>query len=168
MEQKAAIGKIVNTHGVRGGLKVQVLSDFPERVKLLKRVFIEKKGQATPYRVLEAKIHGRFWLLWLEGIADMEAAKEQVGALITIPLSERVQLPPDTYYLDQIIGLDVYTLEGDPLGRVKEIIQTGSNDVYVVEAPDRSEILIPALKAVVRKIDLEAGRMEVDLPEGLK
>ncbi|NLM51353.1 MAG: 16S rRNA processing protein RimM [Firmicutes bacterium] len=168
MEQKAAIGKIINTHGVRGGLKVQMLSDFPERVKLLERVFVEKKGQSKPYRVLEAKIHGRFWLLWLEGIADLDAAKEQVGALITIPLSERVKLPPDTYYLDQIMGLEVFTVSGEFLGQVKEIIQTGSNDVYVVAADDLPEILIPALKSVVKDIDLEAGRMEVDLPEGLR
>ena len=168
MEQTAAIGKIINTHGIRGGLKVQLLSDFPERVKLLKRVFIEKDGYSNPYRVLEAKIHGRFWLLRLEGIEDIDAAKQQVGALITIPLSERVKLPPDTYYLDQIMGLDVFTGDGEYLGQVKDIIQTGSNDVYVVAAGKEPEILIPALKAVVKTIDLEAGRMEVDLPEGLK
>ena len=93
-----------------------------------------------------------------------------MGSLLTVPLSERVKLPPDTYYLDQIIGLDVFTTAGECLGRVTEILQTGSNDVYVVRPTEKGQkdLLLPALKSVVKKVDLQAGRMEVDLPRGLR
>jgi len=170
VEQTAAIGKVVTTHGIKGALKVMPLSDFPERINALKHVFVEKGGRAVRYNVQDAFIHGRFWVVHLEGVDSPEAAAKLVGSLLTVPLSERVKLPPDTYYLDQIIGLDVYTTEGEYLGRVTEILQTGSNDVYVVrpEEKEQKELLLPALKSVVKNVDLQAGRMEVDLPRGLR
>ncbi|NLN06288.1 MAG: 16S rRNA processing protein RimM [Firmicutes bacterium] len=170
MEQTAAIGKVVTTFGVKGALKVMLLSDFPERIKMLKQVFVEKSGRAVRYNVQNAFIHGRFWVVHLEGVDSPEAAANLVGSLLTVPLSERVKLPPDTYYLDQIIGLDVFTTAGECLGRVTEILQTGSNDVYVVRPTEKGQkdLLLPALKSVVKKVDLQAGRMEVDLPRGLR
>ena len=168
MEQTAAIGKIINTHGVKGALKVQVLSDFPERVKELRRVFVEKDGKTSTYKVLEAFINGRFWVIRLEGINDIEAATPLFGSILAIPLSERVALPADAYYFDQIIDLAMYTVDGLYLGKITDVIQTGSNDVYVARnEQDGTEVLIPALKAIVKSIDLELGRVVVDPPEGL-
>lgn len=169
MEQTAAIGKVINTHGVKGGLKVQPLSDFPERVKKLTRVFVEKDNASTPYKVADGFVNGRFWVVHLEGVNDMSAARRLVGALLTIPLSERMTLRKDEFYLDQILGLAVYTADGALLGRVRDILQTGSNDVYVVRGDGEGarDVLIPALKAIVQNIDLDNGRLEVDLPEGL-
>jgi len=169
LEKRVAVGKIINTHGIRGGLKVEPLSDIPERFKLLRRVFLEKDGQEEVYHVREGFLKGRFWVLYLEEVSEVDRARRLVNSLITIPLSERPELPADNYYLDEIIGLDVVTKDGAFLGKVGEILQTGSNDVYVVQMPDRQseDILIPALKSVVKKIDREAGCMVVDLPEGL-
>ncbi|NLZ38123.1 MAG: 16S rRNA processing protein RimM [Firmicutes bacterium] len=167
MEPMATIGKVISTHGTKGALKVQPYSDFPERVKMLERVFLEINGIRKPYLVQDAFINGRFWVISLAGIEGIEAAQQLRGALILIPLSERLELPQDTYYWDQIIGLDVYTVSGQMLGIVQDILQTGSNDVYVVESQQGKEILIPALKDVVKKVDLENARMEVDLPDGL-
>lgn len=169
MEELAAIGKVINTHGVKGGLKLQPLSDFPERVKTIRRIFVEKDGKAIQYDVTDAFIHGRFWVVFLRGIETCEEGKPFVGSLISIPLSERMALPKDAYYLDQIIGLEVYTVSGEYLGLVQDVLQTGSNDVYVVkgEKGGGRETLIPALKAVVKSIDFDTGRMDVDPPEGL-
>jgi 16S rRNA processing protein RimM len=169
LEPLAAIGKVISTHGVKGGLKVHPLSDFPERVKKLQRVFVEKDNNATPYEVTDAFINGRYWVVFLLGVETWEGAKELAGSLLSIPLSERVSLPSDVYFLDQIIGLQVYTVEGEYLGRIQDVLQTGSNDVYVVkdDKEGKRESLIPALKTVVKKIDLEQGRVDVDPPEGL-
>lgn len=167
MEDRAAVGKVINTHGVRGGLKVQPLSDIPGRAGKLKRVYVEKEGRSAEHHVVEAFTHGRFWIIRLEKVRTMDEAEGLVGSLITIPLSERMELPGDTYYLDQIIGLDVYLTDGTYLGRVTDVLQTGSNDVYVVKAENGREALIPALKSVIVGVDTTAGRMEVDPPEGL-
>ncbi|EEG77225.1 ribosome maturation factor RimM [Dethiobacter alkaliphilus] len=168
MEQSVAIGKVVTTHGVKGGMKVQPLSDNPERIKELIRVFVEKDGHSAARDVVEAFVHGRAWVIRLEGIDSCDAARELVGAMLTIPISERLPLPENSYYLDQIIGLDVYTVDGTYLGSIINVLETGSNDVYVVEnKADGRQVLIPALKAVVKSIDLDTGRMEVDPPEGL-
>lgn len=169
MEEFAAIGKIINTHGIKGGLKIQPLSDFPERVKKLRRVYLQRQGEAKAYDVADAFVHGRFWVMLLVGVDSCDRAEQLVGSLVSIPLSERVSLPNDVYYLDQIIGLEVYTVQGEYLGCVHDVLQTGSNDVYVVREPKEGgrEALIPALKTVVQKIDIEQGRMDVDPPEGL-
>lgn len=168
MAELAAVGKVINTHGVKGGLKVLPLSDFPERLKALSRVFLEQGTNVTEHEVIDAFVHGRFWVVFLRGIDACDSAERLIGSLISIPLSERMPLPIDVYYLDQIIGLEVYTVNSVYLGRVREVLQTGSNDVYVVknEKVGKGEILIPALKSVVQ-IDLLLGRMVVDPPEGL-
>ncbi|HZK23935.1 MAG TPA: ribosome maturation factor RimM [Oscillospiraceae bacterium] len=163
----ATIGRVVNTHGVKGGLKILPLSDFLERVKSLKRVFMEHGERVSAYQVEDAFVHGRFWVVFLQDVEDMDSAERFKGALLKIPLTERVELPAGSYYLDQIIGLTVFTLAGLELGQVSDVLQTGSNDVYVVRQSEGPEILIPALKTVVKKIDLQHARLEVDLPEGL-
>lgn len=171
MTEMAVIGKIVKPYGVHGELKVRPYSDFPERVRSLTRVFLETGGTDKAYQVRDAFIHGRFWVLSLIGISTPEAAAQLKGVLVKIPLSERVPLPEGSYYLDELIGLKVYTVNGVLLGTVSEILQTGSNDVYVVDRAGSPEgtgqLLIPALKTVVVGIDPALKRMEVVLPEGL-
>ncbi|MDW7650459.1 MAG: ribosome maturation factor RimM, partial [Bacillota bacterium] len=118
--------------------------------------------------VAEAITHGRFWIVRLEGVQTYEEANALVGSLLAIPLSERVELPAGSFYHDQIIGLAVYTVGGVCLGRVREVLETGANDVYIVRDEENGrEVLIPALKTVVKAIDLEEGKMDVDPPEGL-
>jgi 16S rRNA processing protein RimM len=167
----AVIGKIVKAHGIRGELKVQPYSDFPERVGLLTRVYLDAGGADKAYQVLKASVHGRFWLISLEGVNNPEQAEQLSGTLVKIPLAERIPLPEGTYYLDELIGLDVYTVEGQLLGCLSEVLQTGSNDVYVVSSGEpgkgAKQILIPALRSVVVHLDPQQKRMEVALPEGL-
>lgn len=171
MTEMAVIGKIIKAHGVRGELKAYPYSDFPERVSSLSRVFLERGGTDRAYQVQHAFVHGRFWVFSLEGVTNPDEAELLRGALVKIPLAERVPLPEGAYYLDELIGLEVYTVEGRLLGRLSEVLQTGSNDVYVVDkgAPGKgsSQVLLPALKTVVVHIDTVRKRMEVALPEGL-
>lgn len=171
MEQMAAIGKVINTHGVQGGLKVQPFSDLPDRVNSLRRLFIQLKGRQMPYQVANAFVNGRFWVIYFKGVSTVEAAKELIGSLIEIPLSERETLPDNTFYIDEIIGLNVFTVNGDLLGQVKDVLQTGANDVYVVKRKEdgaqEADILIPAIKSVVLNIDVKNVRMDVELLDGL-
>jgi len=167
-EQLATIGKVIGTHGVKGGLKVLPYSDFPERVKELTRLFFEKNGHLIKMNVNDAFLHGRFWVISLEGVNNLEEADIFIGMMVQIPLDERHSLPADTYYFDEILGLDVYSIDGTYLGQLSEVLQTGSNDVYVVRLPgEKREVLIPALKKVVQTIDFQEKRMFVKLPEGL-
>lgn len=167
MEPMATIGKVISTHGTKGALKVQPFSDFPKRVKMLERVYLKKEADIEIYQVLDAFVNGKNWVITLAGIVDMEAALQLRGALLQIPLAERIALPQDTYYLDQIIGLTVYTVNGQELGKVQDVLQTGSNDVYVVQRTAEADILIPALKTVVKQVDLQHKRLVVNLPAGL-
>lgn len=171
MDQIATIGKVINTHGIRGGLKVMPFSDFPDRVKDLRRLFVSTKGQRTPYPVVDAFVNGRFWVVHLNGVSTVEAAGKLIGSLLEIPLSERVTLPENAFYLDEIIGLNVFTVDGEYLGTIKDVLQTGANDVYVIEREgnesQKTDILIPALKSVVLNIDIKNERMDVELPDGL-
>jgi len=169
--EMAVIGKIIRPHGVHGELKVRPYTDFPERVRSLTRVFLDSGGSDKEYRVLNAFILGRFWVISLEGVVNPDQAGLLRDALVKIPLAERMPLPEGSYYLDELIGLQVYTVEGQLLGHLVEVLQTGSNDVYVVRREDKGkrpeQVLVPALKTVVVHLDLARKRMEVALPEGL-
>ncbi|RJX24069.1 MAG: 16S rRNA processing protein RimM [Dethiobacter sp.] len=173
--QMTTVGKIVAPFGIRGEVKVYPYSDFLERCSLLKKVQLENEGTCLFKVVQKASIHKNMWILHFEDCHTREEAQKLTGSLVKILSSERVPLPPGSYYLDQIIGLEALTTAGEKLGSVGDIIKTGSNDVYVVyrdtgdgKAPGGGkEILVPALKSVVKEINLEKGYILLELPEGL-
>lgn len=162
------IGKILDAHGVRGWVRVLPLTDFPERFLSMNKVILLQNGRYTEYRLVAARRHKQFILLCFEGISDMNAAKALKGALLQVKKEHLVKLPGDSYYIFDLIGLSVYTTAFEYLGELKDILQTGANDVYVVENKGGRSILIPALRQVVKKIDLDAHRMVVELQEGLR
>ncbi|VBB05644.1 rimm protein [Lucifera butyrica] len=155
-----AIGKIVAPHGVRGDVRVIPLTDFPERFNGLKTVYLE---DGTSLSVQDARFHKQFVLLRFRGLDTMNAVEGLRGKLIQVQRKDAVLLPEGHYYQFEIIGLKVYTVAGDKLGTITDIIRTGSNDVYVVEQADKRPVLVPALKKVVKKIDIKAGQMMVEL-----
>ncbi|RMF30166.1 MAG: 16S rRNA processing protein RimM [Chloroflexi bacterium] len=160
-----AIGRIVRPWGVRGELKMAVLTEYPERLLHLRRVYVGP--YAVPYQVVSVRFHRKAAILRLVGCEDRETAETLRGQLVQVPLEEAVPLEEDEYYEHQILGLEVETPEGEWLGVVTEIITTGSNDVYVVQGPE-GELLLPALEDVVLEVDLERGRLLVVVPEGLR
>jgi len=162
------VGKISAAHGVRGWVRVLPLTDFPERFLEMDKVVLLQNGRYTEHRLAEAKQHKQFILLRFEGISEMNAAKALKGALLQVTKEQLVKLPGDSYYIFDLIGLSVSTAASEYLGELKDVLQTGANDVYVVEDEGGRSILIPALKQVVKKIDLDARRMVVELPEGLR
>jgi 16S rRNA processing protein RimM len=160
------VGQVVNTHGNKGEVKVLPLTDDASRFEELKTVFVEEERQVTPLSVATVRYHKGMVLLTFLEIADMDRAAALKGQFLKIPESELKPLPEGRYYIFQLVGLDVY--EGDLYyGRITEVLQPGSNDVYVVRDGANREILVPALKWVIRSVNLEINRMEVVLPPGL-
>jgi 16S rRNA processing protein RimM len=165
------IGKIVGVHGVKGNVKIysyaESLSAFkPGSLLLLKH----NKGWEKTYSIKWIKPHTRSILLSLKGINNRTQAEGLIGSELYIKKSSLPALEEGTYYWFDIIGLSVFTVAGEYIGRVESIMPTGSNDVFVVKDITKGhdkETLIPALESVVKSIDLKLKTMRVDLPEGL-
>ena len=157
-----AIGRVGAPWGVRGAVRVLPLTDRRGQLAAGRTVTV-----AGERRTIEsARWQKGLVYLRLSGIDDREAAAELGGRLLAIPESELEPLPDGQYYRFQLIGLSVVSREGEELGRVTEVLSTGANDVYVVHG-DRGELLLPATDEVVREIDLETGRMLIDVLPGL-
>ncbi len=163
-----AIGKIVSHHGLKGELKVLPYTDFPERIFSLQAVKLNDKDGVIVMNIDYSRFHGRHWLIKFEGINNREEASCLRGRDIFIGTYERYELPPDNYYHDDLIGLEVYSQERTFLGFIKEIIPAGGQDLLSVESDNRKKpILIPAAKEIVIDVLLEQKCVTVDLPEGL-
>ncbi len=162
------IGKIVGTHGVKGTCKIlsyaESLDVFEPGTALLVR---RSDGNENSYEIIRVKPHSRGALLTLKNVANREQANALVGTELYIGRARLPELDNGAYYWFDLIGMNVYTTEDRYIGRLDSIIETGANDVYVVKKDDR-EILIPALKSVVRVIDTEQKMMQVELPDGLE
>jgi len=156
------IGKIVAPHGVRGELRIIPLTDFPDRFSTQKTVLL---ADGSSLHVESARNHKNFVLLKFRGINTMDEANLMRGKLIHVDRSNLVPLPEGHYYQFEIIGLTVHTETGEYLGKVADILTTGSNDVYVVEQEGQKPVLVPALKEVVLNIDTKNGQMTVKLQE---
>ena len=162
----AAIGKVVALFGIRGELKVLLLTDIPNRFAGLGAVYA---GHDHTRRLIQSvrPYKGEMIVLKLEGIDDANTAESLRDQNLAIPVSELAQLPPDSYYQHDILGLMVITLDGQKLGSIVDIIVTGSNDVYVIKVPDGSQVLIPAIKDVIKQVDLIRRTMYIDPLPGL-
>ena len=169
MNEMFTVGRIVNTHGVKGEIKVIPTTEDPKRFKKLKSIFVEgRKGMIT-YEIEGVRYHKDFVLLKLKGINDMDAAELLKGSTLKIDRKDSLPLKKDEYYISDLFGLEVYTEEERYLGTLVDIIETGSNDVYVVNKEDREkDLLLPAIKQVIKGVDIENKKMTVHLLEGLE
>ncbi|MGB9826598.1 MAG: ribosome maturation factor RimM, partial [Desulfofundulus sp.] len=152
------IGKIVNTQGHRGEVRVVPLTDFPERFEQMEEVLVYHKGERKTYHIEKTRRHKGFVILKFREVPDMNTALTLKGAFLQVTPAQLVVLPEDTFYIFEIIDLEVYTPEGERLGKITDVLSTGANDVYVVQEGDKRPLLIPALKSVVRDIDLNQKR----------
>lgn len=165
MGKMLKVGKIINTHGIKGDLKVFPLTDYMERFEELGWVYIE--GSSKKFYIRNVKYMPTVVLLSFEGYEDIDLVKKFKDRYLLIDESQRRNLPEDTHYIADIIGLDVYTVEDEYVGKVKDIIQTGSNEVYIIEGKNNEEIMIPAIKEFILEICLKEGRITIDPIEGM-
>ena len=161
------IGEIIGTHGVKSTAKFRSYAESLAVFEPGRPVIVrERTGRETSREINWVKHHRRTPLLSLKGINDRNQAEELLGAEIFIPKAELPSPEDGSFYWFDLIGIAVYTIDGAYLGRIESIMETGSNDVYVVQ-DGKKEVLIPALESVVVQIDIQQKRMQVDLPEGL-
>ena len=159
------IGRIVKPHGVRGELRVEIITELPERFNWLETVYVGE-NPPQPVAVESVRFHKNFALIKLAGYDTRETAAELRAQLLQVPEEEGIPLEEGEYYLYQLVGLDVFTDEGERLGELVEVIETKANNVFIVDGP-RGEVLLPDTDEVVLDIDFENGRMEVHLMDGL-
>ena len=166
-----SIGKIIGAHGIKGVIKVFSYAESTTRFTSGMSLHLkDSHGSGFALKVNWAKPHSKTILLSLEGIRNRGQAEELIGAELFIEKAALEALEEGSYYWVDLMGLAVYSLEEDYLGELSSIVQTGSNDVYVVKRMDGTteiEVLVPALASVVKEIDLNKRLMRVDLPEGL-
>ena len=163
---RLSIGVIVGPQGIKGQLKMQLWTHFPERIPTLSEIFLD--DEAAPRRLEHAYLSGGLAILTVAGVDTREAAEELRGSIVRIPASEAAPLAEDEYFHFQLIGLPVFDEAGTPLGELAEILETGANDVYLVRDQQGRDLLLPALKSVVLDIDLKRGRIIVRPPAYLE
>jgi 16S rRNA processing protein RimM len=162
----ATIGKVVAPFGVHGELKVLSLTDIPNRFAELETIYLGP--ERTPHHITSVRPYkGEMVVLRLVGIEDANTAETLRNFELAIPVNQLAKLPPDSYYQHDILGLQVLTLSGRHLGPIVDIILTGSNDVYVIKAADGRQILIPAIKDVIKQVDLIRRMMYIEPIAGL-
>lgn len=165
------IGKIVNTHGIRGDIRALISSDYPEkRLKVGEKLYITVKGEVKEEVTIQAaRPQKGAYIISFEEFSNINDIEKYKNASLAIQEGQQHALDEHEYYFHEIIGLDVFTQEGDFLGKVKDIIVLGSNDVWVVQATQKGhkDILLPYIEEVVKKVDLDNGRVEIVLMEGL-
>ena len=161
------IGKVVSTQGNKGEVNVLPLTDSIDRFKNLDNFFLRNKNSQTTLTVEKIRIKKDTIILKLKDIKNIEEAKMIVGSFLEVERKNAVKLPKDTYFIFEIIGLEVYDENDIFLGKVENVISTGSNDVYVVKRKDKEELFIPAIHDVIKNIDLEKKRITINMVDGL-
>ncbi len=158
------IGEVVGSWGVKGEVKVTIVTEFPERFAKLTKVHLDE----SPFEIESHRFHKRMVILKLKGVDSIDEAEKLRGKLVEVPLSEAVPLTDEHYYHYQIVGLDVWTKDGKFIGKVEDILTSPANDVYLVrESASKKEVLIPAIEDVVLEIDLQRGRIVIEPVPGL-
>ena len=167
MQKYFEVGQIVNTFGVKGMLKVKPFTDDANRFEELKKVYICKKEKLEEVEIEEVKYHKDMILLKVKGIDDISEAEKVKGLYLKIDRKNAKKLPKDTYFIADLLGLEVYSDREELLGKVDDIFRTGANDVYVVKDEKGKQLLLPGISEVIKEIDLEKEKIIVHLLKGL-
>lgn len=168
MEAMLQVGAIVKAHGVRGEVKVFPTTDSPQRFFDLDSVYLDTgKGDLQRLEVQGVKAVNKFAVLKLQGIDSMDEAEEYRGKTLWVSREEAQPLMEDEYYIGDLIGMEVILEDESLFGTLRDVMETGANDVYVVETTQGKEVLLPAIGECILDVDVEAGVMTVHLMDGL-
>lgn len=166
--QLVAIGRVAKPQGRRGEVAVNPLTDFPERFLDLPRVFVESEGgEPASLRMEQARLHKGRPIVKFAGISTIGEAQRLAGKELRIPTSDVQALPAGTYYHFELEGSKVVDRERGFLGIAEEVLTTGGTDVLVVRSREGKELLLPFCAEICREVDVVAGRIEIEAPEGL-
>ena len=158
-----AVGRLRRPHGIHGEIVMELLTDFPERLKTGRTMYVGESHE--PLRIVSLRGHDRALIVRFAGFDNPEGVSRLRSQMVYSKTAELPNLPEDEYYHHQLVGLAVVDEAGSPLGELTDIIVTGANDVYLVKTVDGKELLLPAIEDVVLNIDLEQRQMRVRPPE---
>lgn len=168
MEDLLQVGVITTTHGVRGEVKVFPTTDDPARFKKLKKVILDTGKEKLDLEVAGVKFFKNMVILKFKGLDNINDVEKYRQKSLYVTRENAVKLKKNEYFIADLIGLSVTSDEGEALGEIADVLQTGANDVYVIKTPEGEEILLPAIKECVKEVDIEAGTIEVHLLPGLR
>lgn len=163
MDRMLEIGKIVNTHALRGDVKVQPWCDDAEVFHTLEYVYAGNEK----LEIVSARLHKNFVILHLKGIEDINKAESYKNKVLTVEREMLGELPEGTYYICDLLGLEVRKKDGSVIGKIEDIIKTGSNDVYVVNNGTKKPVLLPVIDDVIKTVNIAEGYVEAELIKGL-
>ena len=167
MEQLLQVGVISSTHGVRGEVKVFPTTDDVKRFKKLKKVILDTGKEQLPLEIEGVKFFKQFVILKFRGIDNINDIEKYKGKRLLVDREHAVKLKKDEYFIADMIGMDVSTEDGELFGALKDVMETGANDVYIIEMSDGKEVLVPAIKQCILDVDIENRKMVIHLLEGL-
>ena len=167
MTKYLEIGQIVNTFGIKGMVKIKPFTDDINRFDRLKKIYISNKNGKKEYQIQEIKYHKNMVLMKLKGVDTPEQADLLRQSYLLVDRADEEPLEEGVYYIVDLLGLEVYTDDNKLLGKVEDIFNTGSNDIYVVKDEMGKQILLPGIPDVLKNVDLEKGRITVHLIPGL-
>ena len=167
MEKLLQVGVISSTHGVRGEVKVFPTTDDVKRFKKLKEVILDTGREHLHLEVESVKFFKQFAILKFKGIDNINDIEKYKGKSLLVDRKHAVRLQKDEYFIADMIGLTVLTEDGEKFGELKDVLETGANDVYIIDSLQHGEVLVPAIKQCILDVNIEEEYMKIHLLEGL-
>ena len=168
MEDMLQVGVITQTHGIKGEVKVFPTTDDAQRFKKLKKVTLDNGRERRELEITSVKFFKNLVILKFKGIDDINDVEKYKKASLFVSREDAVPLEENEYFIADLIGLKVISDEGEELGTLDDVLQTGANDVYVVKNDKGEEILVPAIKDCVKNVDIKGGEITLHLLPGLR
>lgn len=166
MEEFLQVGVISSTHGIRGEVKVFPTTDDPARFKRLKKVLLDAGRERLELEVQSVKFFKQFVIVKFRGIDNINDIEKYKGKSLLVPREEAVELDEDEYYIADLIGMEVFTEEGR-FGVLKDVMETGANEVYIIDSDKHGEVLVPAIHDCILDVNIEEKVMKIRLLDGL-
>ena len=168
LEDLLQVGVITTTHGVRGEVKVFPTTDDANRFKKLKEVILDTGKEQLPLEIAQVKFFKNLVILKFKGIDNINDIEKYKGKSLYVTREHAVKLKKDEYFIADLIGMRAVTEEGEELGTIKDVLQTGANDVYIIKKDGEDELLVPAIKDCVKNVEIGGFVMTPQLLEGLR
>ncbi len=167
MQYTLRVGVITSTHGIKGEVKVFPTTDDVKRFEKIKEVLLDAGSQTASLEIQNIKYFKNLAIIKFKGIENIDDAQKYKGKDLYVTRDNAVELDEGEYFIADLLGLTVITEEGEILGELKDVLQTGANDVYIIKSQTNKELLIPAIKDCIRAIDLKNKTMTIHVLEGL-
>ena len=167
MDKYFEIGQIVNTNGLKGFVKVKPFTDDIKEFETFETIYVQKKTELIEFKIESVRYAKNMVLLKLKGIDDIDSAEALKNLYIKVSREQLPELQENSYYIVDLLECEVVTVEGECLGKMDDVFNTGSNDIYVVKNGEGKQILLPAIKEVIKNVDIPNRKITVKLMEGL-